>query len=258
VTKIEALKAFNDNYIWTWSQNNNTWVVDPGDAAPVIEYLEKNRSKLAGILLTHHHADHSGGIAELVKRWPQCAVTASHKSPIKEITHRVHEGDRVACGPFTFTALEIPGHTLDHVAFYDESHLFSGDTLFSAGCGKVFEGTVDEMYTSLMKLFNLSDQTNIYCGHEYTLANLQFAEVAEPENNRIKTKLAEVEMVRAAGKPTLPALLQDERLYNPFLRCKEPTIKKSVEATTQKNLSDPVQVFAALRAWKNNFRGITK
>lgn len=188
--KIFPILAFKDNYIWAWQDDmrKTAWVVDPGDAAPVVDYLAREGLALAGILLTHHHHDHTGGIQELLKHWPYTQIIGSHNSPIKEITQRVGEGDEVDCRRFQFKVIEIPGHTLDHIAYVNEETLFCGDTLFSAGCGRVFEGTPAQMYHSLTKLLSLPNDIQVYCGHEYTEANLNFARLVEPNNPAILAK----------------------------------------------------------------------
>lgn len=249
------LRAFKDNYIWMIQDtiSNKVWAVDPGDAAPVKNYLSQNNLVLAGILITHHHYDHSGGVADLIQLEKTIPVYASYKSIIPEVTHPLRENDKINCGSYSFTVLEIPGHTLDHIAFYNEKILLSGDTLFSIGCGKVFEGTAEQMYDSLIKLKKLSDETQVYCGHEYTLSNLKFAEYIEPHNQLIKDKIIEAKSNLAINHTTLPTLLGEEKWLNPFLRCDDPVMKQIVESYFKKNLTHPVAVFSHLRDWKNKF-----
>lgn len=250
---IKTLCAFTDNYIWMIVDTaNKVWVIDPGDATPVISALEKNNFTIGGILITHHHHDHSGGIRELTRTRKNTPVYGSHKSPLKEITHPLKEGDEIICGATRLSILEIPGHTLDHIAFHNNEIVFSGDTLFSIGCGKVFEGTYSQMYHSLDKLKQLNEMIKIYCGHEYTLANLNFAHHIEPHNKNISDKIIQVKSMRQQGQPTLPSLLRDEKLLNPFLRCEDPEIINSVESHYKKKLTSPIEVFAHLREWKNN------
>ncbi len=252
---ICPILAFRDNYIWTWLDKpaNKAWVVDPGEAAPVIRTLGELGVDLGGVLITHHHYDHSGGIKELLNRWPNIPIFGSYKSVIKEINSPVHEGMEIECGPLHLKILEIPGHTLDHIAYWNDAILFSGDTLFSAGCGKVFEGTPEMMYQSLTKLINLSDSIKIYCGHEYTQANLKFAQQVEPQNPNIVSKLKIVTELREANKPTLPSLLSEEKIVNPFLRCHEENVIKSVQQHAHSSISNPIDVFTELRSWKNTF-----
>ncbi len=249
-----AISAFNDNYIWTYIDKikKQALVVDPGDAGPVIAALEDSEIDLTTILLTHHHKDHSGGIKELKKRWNAVTVIGSANSPCHDLTQRVSEGDKISFGPSTLHVLEIPGHTLDHIAFYNNAVLFCGDTLFSAGCGKVFEGTYDQMYQSLIKLALLPDDIKIYCGHEYTLANLQFAKKVEPQNSAIEERISFANQMRKNNLPTLPSTLYLEKQMNPFLRCSIATVIDSAEKQAGKKLKSPVEVFACLREWKNN------
>lgn len=252
MTSIIPISAFTDNYIWTLldETTQTAWVVDPGDAAPVIAKLQKNHYTLKGILITHHHSDHTGGIEALLRVWPGTPVYGSMKSPIKHITHRLKENDDIICGSISLRVLEIPGHTLDHIAYVNNDLLFSGDALFSAGCGKVFEGTPAQMYQSLMKLNNLPDKTQLFCGHEYTLANLHFAQLVEPNNPDIADKIQQNTELRQQNLPTLPSTLREERLINPFLRCSISTVIGAVEKQVNQPLTDPVDVFTHLRAWK--------
>jgi hydroxyacylglutathione hydrolase len=250
---IVPVPAFKDNYIWLLNEGNNAWVVDPGDAKPVMQVLAENNWNLTGILLTHHHLDHSGGIRSLLNYANNIPVFASHNSEHDYVTDPVKEGDTVPFGSHTLSVLEIPGHTLDHVAFFNNELLFCGDTLFSAGCGRVFEGTYEQMYQSLCRLNHLNNDTNIYCGHEYTLANLTFAQHVEPENAYIAEKIAAVKLLLEEGQCTLPSTLNNEKRMNPFLRCDDKNIIRAVEQYANKTLSTPVEVFQHLREWKNNF-----
>lgn len=251
--KIIPICALKDNYIWLFfdEKNSNAWIVDPGEVDPVITMLNKHQFKLSGIFITHHHHDHSGGVKELLETWPNIPIYGSYKSPLDFINHPVSEGDEIICSDWTFTAIEIPGHTLDHTAFFGNNHLFSGDTLFSVGCGRIFEGTPQQMYQSLTKLLMLPDTTKIFCGHEYTLANLHFAQLVEPNNSEITQKINAVQALRAQNNPTLPSLLSEEKRLNPFLRCEQPAIIQAVEDYAGKHLRNPVEVFATLREWKN-------
>lgn len=250
MSNIYPIPAFKDNYIWTWinEKSKTAWVVDPGDALPVISVLNKHDLDLAGILLTHHHYDHSGGVGELLQTWKGAVVYGSFKSPIQEINHRLKEGDEIDCEPYRFRIMEIPGHTLDHIAIYNDEVLFCGDTLFSAGCGRVFEGTCDQMYHSLSRLISLPPHTSIYCGHEYTLANLSFAQKVEPLNPNIRTKIQQV----TDKKITLPSTISAEMSFNPFFRCEQPDVIRAAEEYAQRSLSSSVEVFTVLRKWKNS------
>lgn len=253
MTPISFVRAFKDNYIWILHDKNNIWAIDPGDAQPVIDLIQQNHFVLSGILLTHHHQDHSGGIPRLHEEYGNIPVYGSHKSPIKQISKHLKHGDVISCGSFTFEVIEIPGHTLDHIAFYGNSSLFCGDTLFSVGCGKVFEGTAEQMYSSLLKLKHLPDSTKVYCGHEYTLANIRFAQHIDPDNLHLNDKLILATKLYEHNGCTLPSELQSEKLSNPFLRCDDPKIIEATEKYTKKKLSNPVEVFHQLREWKNKF-----
>ncbi len=250
---IFAIPAFNDNYIWIFidKANNHAFIVDPGDADPVIAVLDKLQIDSISILLTHHHHDHSGGIKKLIQRWKTVSVIGSKKSPCNLLTQRVQEGDKIKFGSAILHILEIPGHTLDHLAYYNNEILFSGDTLFSAGCGKVFEGTYEQMHNSLSKLSQLTDETLIYCGHEYTLSNLQFAKKVEPDNLAINKKILSVTKMRKNNISTLPSTLFIEKKINPFLRCAVPHVIKAAENFAGKKLASPAEVFTCLREWKN-------
>ena len=252
---IIAITALADNYIWMLinQASKQAWVVDPGEAKPVISALNHHRLILAGILLTHHHYDHSAGIPELLHYAGDIPVIASHKSPHSFITHAAKENDIVHCTSFTFTAMEIPGHTLDHIAYYGNSSVFCGDTLFSAGCGRVFEGTHEMMYHTLEKLLLLPGETKIYCGHEYTLKNLLFAQQVEPKNMNISNKIIDVKKIIQQKGCSLPSTLSAEKTYNPFLRCTHPDVVAAAEKYAGKKLNNPAEVFSCIREWKNHF-----
>ena len=252
IDSITPIPALRDNYIWMLQDHasRHVWVVDPGDAAPVIHTLQQHHLILAGILLTHHHMDHSGGIAALVSEMNHIPVIGSHRSKIPFITQPVRDQDEINCLGQTMQVMEIPGHTLDHTAFYINGKiLFSGDTLFSAGCGRIFEGTPEMMYQSLCKLLKLNDTTRLYCGHEYTLANLSFAEIVEPHNTAIQQKKHAA--AKADNSCTLPSTLHDEKTFNPFLRCDIPEVIAATEKRIGHKMKTATEVFTALREWKS-------
>lgn len=254
--EIHPIPALSDNYIWAIinTAQQAVWLVDPGEAAPVEAYLHRHKLTLRGILITHHHWDHVNGVAALIEAYP-VPVIGSINNAFDKLTKRVEHGDTVALATQfpVYTVLAIPGHTLDHIAYYAEGTLFCGDTLFSGGCGRVFEGTPQQLYHSLQQLVALPDDTKIYCAHEYTLANLQFARMVEPSNQRIIERMNHVALLRANHTPTLPSLLADEKETNPFLRCECPTIRDAVQNHVNRSITDPIDVFAALRLWKNTF-----
>lgn len=255
---IYPVPAFSDNYIWTLSKtaDQSACVVDPGDAGPVIRYLEEHDLTLTDILITHHHPDHTGGLKELIARFDP-RVYGPHNDHIHGISHPLSEGDTVAVLGDTYTVIEVPGHTLDHIAFYCAAAkppiLFCGDTLFAVGCGRLFEGTPEIMHRSLNKLRELSEQARVYCTHEYTLANIKFARQADPENSALKTREGEEQRKRQAGEPTLPSTISRELATNPFLRCDDERLRANVAAHHGNKLKNEIAVFSALRQWKDNF-----
>ncbi|MEE9451160.1 MAG: hydroxyacylglutathione hydrolase [Gammaproteobacteria bacterium] len=254
--EIKPIPAFRDNYIWTLinRDNQSAVCVDPGDAEPVIAILAQEDLKLTAILITHHHWDHTNGIKKLVKHF-QAPVFGPHKEAIPKLTHPLQEGDEITLDELdlSLTVLEIPGHTLGHIAFTNQKLVFCGDTLFTAGCGRIFEGTVDQMYNSLQKLSRLPEETLVYCGHEYTEANLNFAMAVEPQNQAIQKRLQQVRQQRQQKQATVPATLQVEHLTNPFLRTEQQSVKEAAERITDKQLATPMDVFSTIRQWKDRF-----
>lgn len=251
---VDNLPIFENNYIWLImnSVRDKVIAVDPGDASPLIDYLNVNQIKLEAIFVTHHHRDHTGGIQDLKKQYDVQVYGPQHES-IDGITDHVAEGSCIEL-PFlasSFSVLDIPGHTLGHIAYYVPGFLFCGDTLFSAGCGRLFEGTAEQMYRSLQKIAALPDDTKLYCTHEYTLQNLKFAQLVEPHNADIQVKIHHVQALRQANFPSLPALLGEEKKINPFLRCHVPEVVASAEQYAGSPLNNAVEVFRVLRAWKD-------
>ena len=251
---VIPVPAFNDNYVWTLRDATHAVVVDPGDAKPVLEYLDREGLELAAILNTHHHADHVGGNAALLRRW-QVPVYGPRDDRIAEVTGRVGDGDRVRLPHFDLEleVIEIPGHTRSHIAFTGDGLLFCGDTLFAVGCGRLFEGTPAQMHTSLTRLAQLPDSTRVYCGHEYTLSNIRFAKAVEPANRALDKLESRASAQRARGEPTLPTDIGQEKETNPFLRVGEPAVIAAASNYKSAPLRDPVEVLAAIRDWKNNF-----
>lgn len=248
------IPAFRDNYIWLLRHGDAALVVDPGDAGPVREHLVSNQLRLAAILITHHHPDHAGGAAALASD-SGCPVYGPATEAVAAVTTPVREGDEVVIPALQacFKVLDIPGHTAGHVAYTGHNIVFCGDTLFSAGCGRLFEGTATQMSGSLAKLAGLPDQTAVCCGHEYTLANLRFAQTVEPGNPDILAYAEKAKARRERGEPTLPSSLGLERRVNPFLRCGEPSVMAAAAGKAGHEMADPVEVFAVIRNWKDNF-----
>ena len=258
--RLQPIPAFDDNLIWMLRDAaGRSLGVDPGESAPVLDALAGAPPPHA-ILLTHHHNDHIGGVAELLQRWPGVPVIAPRDERIANATQRVDDGDQIDIGPWRFTVIGIPGHTRSHVAFHGHDLdgtglLFCGDTLFSLGCGRMFEGTPAQMHASLQRLAALPGETQVCCGHEYTLANAVFATTVDPGNPALRERAIEVRRLREAGLPSLPVTLASERACNPFLRCDDPAVRAAAERHAGHPLDTPVDVFANLRRWKDGFRG---
>ena len=256
---IIPIPAFADNYVWLLREGRAAVVVDPGDAAPVQAYLDREGLDLAAIVATHHHGDHVGGVEALVAR-RHVPVYGPAREPIPARTRALREGDAVVLGELglELLVLDVPGHTAGHIActgrVADAPVLFCGDTLFAAGCGRIFEGTPATMWTSLQKLAALDPATRVFCAHEYTLANLHFAAVVEPANVALAQRRVRDAALRERGQPTVPSTIADELATNPFLRAGEPAVRAAAEAHAGRRLDGEVAVFAALRAWKNVHR----
>lgn len=254
--ELIPLPAFNDNYLWLLHDGRDALVVDPGDAAPVQSALQQRGLALRGILVTHHHGDHTGGVAALRQATgakvygPACEAIPAPFEPL-------HGGQSVPLLGIDWQVIDVPGHTAGHIAYYAADVdgaplLFCGDTLFSAGCGRVFEGTPAQMLASLDRLAALPDNTRVCCAHEYTLSNLRFAAAVEPGNTALADYTRQCQALRAQGMPTLPSTVGTERAINPFLRSREPAVVQAVRAHSGA-ADEEVTVFAALREWKNQF-----
>jgi hydroxyacylglutathione hydrolase len=257
--RVLTVPAFKDNYLWLVHDGVNAAVVDPGDSEPILAALAAHKLTLTAILLTHHHADHIGGVPKLLAHAP-VPVFGPRNDNISALTQPLGEGDRVAVPglDLTLRVLDVPGHTSGHIAYVRETPgahwLFCGDTLFAGGCGRIFEGTPAQMADSLGKLAALPDDTAVYCAHEYTLANLRFASAVEPGNQALRRRVSVEGAKRAAGEPTVPSNIGLEKATNPFLRYREAEIVASLVAA-DKLAADaaPLAAFAALREWKNTF-----
>lgn len=250
---VFPIPAFTDNYIWCIHNDTDAAIVDPGDAAPVIEFLDKNQLNLKAILITHHHADHIGGLKQLVKESTVVYGPVSNRIPF--ITQELEDGSKISLPFFNmeFEVMHVPGHTREHIAYFGEGKLFCGDTLFSVGCGRLFEGTPEQMHGVFQRYRALPEETKIYCTHEYTQANLAFAETLTPENAQLQEYKKWVVSQRKAGAPTLPSNISREIKVNPYMRTNEADmIAAIIEQTGLKPLND-IEAFAAIRRLKDNF-----
>lgn len=254
--QIYPLPILKDNYVWILMDEATQCavIVDPGDAAPIEAFLIERQLTLCGVLITHHHWDHTNGLKDLIAA-REIPVVGPAQETIPGITLPAKEGQAFTLPdfPVTFSVLDIPGHTLGHVAYLLPQRIFCGDTLFASGCGRLFEGTAQQLYDSLQKIAALPDDTAIFCAHEYTLNNLRFAALVEPDNAQVRERFQRVEMLRSNDLPSLPSLLADEKNTNPFLRCHIPAVIQSVEKYADRSLKNPVDVFTWLRKWKDRF-----
>ena len=254
--KIEAIPTFQDNYVWAIHNGHSAILVDPGEAAPILTWLKQRDMTLHAILVTHHHRDHVGGIAELLARYP-VPVHGPARGAVN--SHPACEAEILEFGAIglRLRVIETPGHTLDHVCYVGQrdetapAHLFCGDTLFSCGCGRLFEGSPAAMYASLSRLAQLPEDTQVYCAHEYTLENIEFAFAAEPDNPELHVRHAQALALRKLGKPTLPVSMGTERATNPFLRCDLDTIVVAASQHVKKPLRPGAETFAVVRAWRD-------
>lgn len=255
--KLRALPAFSDNYIWMLDDGAHAIVVDPGEASPVLNVLSSERISLRTILVTHHHPDHVGGVAQL-REATGARVFGPAREQMPQPCEGVSEGMHVDALGLAWQVLEVPGHTAGHVAYFARPKrqapvLFCGDTLFSAGCGRLFEGTAAQMLSSLDRLATLPEDTRVCCAHEYTLSNLRFALAVEPDNPALRAYSGHCETLRTQGLPTLPSSVAQERAINPFLRWREPAVRAAAIRRDPSAAGD-VAVFAAIRQWKNEFK----
>lgn len=254
--EVNAIPALSDNYIWIVStgDSQHVAVVDPGEATPVAEYLARHGLEVGAYLITHHHGDHVGGLAALLRDHPAPVYgPATEADKIGDIDHRVTGGDRFTLDflDTAFEVIDVPGHTLGHIAYVGADVLLSGDALFRGGCGRVFEGTHTQMQTALARLKALPDETRVFGGHEYTQKNLAFAQAVEPDSPDIAAAITEVDALRAAGQPSLPGRLAEEKRINPFLRWDDEGVRAAASRHAGRELTNPGEIFGALRDWKD-------
>ena len=251
---VKPIKAYQDNYIWLVSTNEGSIVVDPGESKKILNLIDNNEIDLKGVLITHHHFDHTNGLSDLLKK--RGLEVYGPKNNVNGINNIVKNNDKFKVIGIDFEVIEIPGHTLDHIAYYSfndgEPILFCGDTLFSGGCGRVFEGTFDQMFIALKKISKYPKETKIFCGHEYTLSNLKFALAVDENNEDLIEEYDNIKNIVDSGNPSLPTILEKELKINPFLRCDNHHIKNKIVSKFNTS-DDEFEVFCALRQWKDNF-----
>ncbi len=252
---ITPISAFSDNYIWLIDNGRQAVVVDQGDATPVLTYLQQHQLELVKVLVTHHHFDHVNGIAALRQQCPDIVVVAPANSPYKDADISVCEGDKVTVLDHVFSVMTVPGHTLDHICYYsaEQQVLFSGDTLFAGGCGRLFEGTAQQMSDSLAKLSALPANTQVFCAHEYTLANLDFALSVDSQNQALIDRMQHCQLLRHNNLPTVPTTIDIELSTNPFLRCQQTAIIAAADLTDNIQSATTADIFAAIRRLKDQF-----
>jgi hydroxyacylglutathione hydrolase len=252
------LPAFSDNYIWLLQHQGMALVVDPGESTPVNHWLKENNHRLDCILVTHHHGDHTGGVSDLQREWG-AKVYGPAKEKLGFEYQAMSQGSSLSWHGLNFRTIDVPGHTAGHIAYYAEPDnqtplLFCGDTLFSGGCGRLFEGTAEQMLQSMDKLAALPSKTRVCCAHEYTLSNLKFANAVEPDNLVLKDYISKCQQLRAQNLPTLPAKLGNEMQINPFLRTRKPSVINAVKKMAPPGTDKEAEIFAQLRIWKNEYK----
>ena len=258
MVKVNAIPAFKDNYLWLIEASHYCYIIDPGDGLVVHQWLQKRDKTLSAILVTHHHNDHIGGISWLLDHYA-VPVYGPDSRYIPQVTHPLRDGDSLSLPGLYAQVMAVPGHTMDHIAYFVENKeqapmLFCGDTLFAGGCGRLFDGTAQLLHQSLERLSQLPGNTQVFCAHEYTMANLTFAQAVEPENKILMQRTIIERQKRSLGDPTVPTTIASERATNPFLRCQLDSVKEKVENHYNTTVSSTLEVFTLLRQWKDNFK----
>lgn len=254
--QVYRIHAFNDNYIWALENNGKCAIVDPGDSAPVIKFLNDNQFELTDILVTHHHNDHIGGIETLKRSYPNINVFGPNTERFSMVNRPCVEGDKLTLNNFIeLDVFELFGHTIDHIGYFDSKNAFVGDTLFSVGCGRLFEGSPEQMFNAHKKIVALGSHTKVYCAHEYTLSNIDFALAAEPKNSELIQYKSEVETLRKNQQASIPTTIELQLAVNPFLRTDQKSIHNSLikQFNLQQQTLTDIECFTYLRKWKDNF-----